>query len=106
LVPLCVAHFAARFGLVWVVVVVPFIAGAALAFVLSLPERPSTPEALPERTERTLPTTKLPRRRTPKDDSRNHELLLLLLLLLLLDGYIDSLRVENRPGLKARTSGA
>jgi len=43
--------------LVWVVVVVPFIAGAALAFVLSLPERPSTPDALPERTERTLPTT-------------------------------------------------
>lgn len=44
-------------GLVWVVVEVPFVAGAALAFVLNLPEKPFTPAASPERPERTLPTT-------------------------------------------------
>ncbi len=49
---------------VWVAVVVPFVAGAALALVLNLPERQSTPATLPERTERTSLTTP-PERTTP-----------------------------------------
>lgn len=43
--------------LIWVVVVVPFIAGAVLAYVLSPPGGTHTPAQLPERTERTISTT-------------------------------------------------
>jgi hypothetical protein len=59
--------------LVWVAVVVPFVAGAALAFVLNLPERPSTPAALPERTERASPAAPPPEKTTPRTTLENSD---------------------------------
>jgi hypothetical protein len=53
--------------LVWVVVVVPLVTGAVLAFVLNVPERSPTPATSPVGAERTSPTIPF-REDNSKDD--------------------------------------